>query len=400
MDPRKRHDYTTCEILLGGIFLFICKEGSRNAFNNDRAKEVFLANYEILFGKRLPHMDTVDEVLRLLSNEELDRLKASLVASLIEKKVLGKFRLANTYYRIAVDASGVMSVKEGHCAHCLHKKSKSGTITYFHNILEAKLVTPNGFAISLASEWIENPDGYNKQDCEQSAFRRLADKLKSLFPRLPICILADGLYPNAPFLDICEVNNWRFIVTLKDGSLKSLWEDIDMELLAQPKNVKRRLHPQQMIQQSYRWLSQLIYKGYDLSWLECIEHRGETANRFVYLTDIEANFDNVIDLTASGRLRFKIENEGFNTLKNLGYNLSHKYSRVSANAMKNYVSLMQIAHLLNQLYELSSLAGPLLTGKTTIKAMWKDLIGSLTHLLLDELGVQASSAKRIQIRYG
>ena len=46
------------EILLGAIFLFICKEDSRNAFNNDRCKAAFAANYAALFGKRLPHMDT------------------------------------------------------------------------------------------------------------------------------------------------------------------------------------------------------------------------------------------------------------------------------------------------------------------------------------------------------
>ena len=48
-DPRERRDYSMTEILLGGIFLFVCKEGSRNSFNNDRGKEAFLANYEALF---------------------------------------------------------------------------------------------------------------------------------------------------------------------------------------------------------------------------------------------------------------------------------------------------------------------------------------------------------------
>ena len=44
---------------------------------------------------------------------------------------------------------------------------------------EAKLITPNGFAISLASEWIANPVGESeKQDCERRAFARLAVTLK------------------------------------------------------------------------------------------------------------------------------------------------------------------------------------------------------------------------------
>ena len=145
------------EILLGGIFMFITKQDSRNALNLDRAEVTFAANYQKIFGKRLPHMDTVDDVLVALEPDELELLKASLVASLIEKKVFGKFRLQGSYHRVAVDATGVMTVNEGHCNCCLHKTSKTGVTTYFHNVLEAKLVTPNGFAISLATVWIENP---------------------------------------------------------------------------------------------------------------------------------------------------------------------------------------------------------------------------------------------------
>lgn len=46
-------------------------------------------------------------------------------------------------------------------------------------------------------------------------------------------------------------------------------------------------------------------------------------------------------LTADGgRLRWKIENEGFNIQKNLGYELEHKYSRVSFVALKNYYQIL------------------------------------------------------------
>ncbi|MDR2087079.1 MAG: hypothetical protein LBP72_07875 [Dysgonamonadaceae bacterium] len=61
---------------------------------------------------------------------------------------------------------------------------------------EAKLVTADGHSLSLAGEWIENPEGvFDKQDCERKAFLRLTEKLKKQYSRLPICILADGLYP-------------------------------------------------------------------------------------------------------------------------------------------------------------------------------------------------------------
>ena len=78
---------------------------------------------------------------------------------------------------------------------------KNGKTTYFHLVLEARLITPTGFSISIATEWIENPEGgeYDKQDCERKGFTRLAAKLKEVYPRLPIVILADGLYPYEGF---------------------------------------------------------------------------------------------------------------------------------------------------------------------------------------------------------
>jgi hypothetical protein len=50
----------------------------------------------------------------------------------------------------------------------------------------------------------------------------------------------------------------------------------------------------------------------------------------------------------AGRLRWKIETEGFNT-RNLGYNLQHKYSRISFTATRNYYQCMQLTHLIEQL---------------------------------------------------
>jgi hypothetical protein len=97
---------------------------------------------------------------------------------------------------VAVDVTGVMAFDHRYCPQCLTRSSKNGQSTYFHYVLEAKLVTSDGLCLSLASEWIENPDGeFEKQDCERKAFARLAAKLKKHYPRLPVCILADGLYP-------------------------------------------------------------------------------------------------------------------------------------------------------------------------------------------------------------
>jgi hypothetical protein len=67
------------------------------------------------------------------------------------------------------------------------------------------------------------------------------------------------------------------------------------------------------------------------------------------ITDLPLNKKNIAKTSFNGRLRWKIENEGFNTLKNGGYNMPHKYARKSYQGMKNYYQFMQIAYCINQL---------------------------------------------------
>jgi len=43
---------------------------------------------------------------------------------------------------------------------------------------------------------------------------------------LPLCIVADALYPNQSFFQICKDNKWAWIVTFKDGNLPSVWEEV------------------------------------------------------------------------------------------------------------------------------------------------------------------------------
>ena len=189
-DCRQKSEYTLVEILLAGIMLFVFQEGSRNALNNKRDEKKFKQHYERLFKLRLPHLDTVHRVLCRLPDAELEQLKHTLVKTLLEKKMLHKYRRFERWFVVAVDGTGVVSFSEPHCEHCLHRTSKTGKTTYFHPVLEAKLITTSGLAISIATEWIANPDGeYDKQDGERKAFVRLAAQLKQHYPRLPICLL-------------------------------------------------------------------------------------------------------------------------------------------------------------------------------------------------------------------
>ncbi|NOY97290.1 MAG: hypothetical protein GXO81_13160 [Chlorobi bacterium] len=74
-------------------------------------------------------------------------------------------------------------------------------------------------------------------------------------------------------------------------------------------------------------------------------------------------------------MRWRIENS-FDYLKEHGYNLGHKFSRVSFNAFKNYYQCMMLAHIINQFVEKSTEIALLLAqhSKSTIINLWKRLL--------------------------
>ncbi|MDM8551220.1 hypothetical protein QUF72_14135 [Desulfobacterales bacterium HSG2] len=401
-DCRKKRHYELAEVIMACVLMFIFKKGSRNAMNNECSEEIFGRNCERIFGLRLSHMDTVDKVMRMLDESQLEKLKTELVRVLINRKTFRRHRISGTYYRIAVDATRVMNVGEGHCDRCLHRTSKKGKVTYFHNVLEAKLVCGNGFCISLGTEWVENPEGdYDKQDCELKAFARLAKKLGKDFPRLPICVVADGLYPNQTFFRICEDQGWAWIVTFKDGNLPTVWEDVLGLQKITEKNMRRDVifRRDRTILRAYEWINNIDYHGFELNWFECVEEAGDETKRFVYISSLETDWHSVLEMTESGRMRWKIENEGFDAQKNHGYGLGHKYSEVSMTAMRNYYQCMQIAHMINQLFELSSLFRPLLTGKMTVCHLWAHMLGEMRHRKLSLKKLGKLMKRRIQLRY-
>ena len=378
------------EIVTGALFMFLLREPSRNAYNNDRRDAIFSKNYSRYLKLSLPHPDTIEAVMRALPPEDTEELKSQLVSSLIEQKLLRKFRFLGSYYYVAIDATGTHTFDYKHCDHCLTKTSKNGVTTWFHYVLEAKLVTSAGHAISLASEFIENIPGrdFEKQDCEQKAFVRLAAKIKKHFPRLPICILADGLYPNNTVFEICRKNGWQFIITLKDGCLKTFHAEVGLLMATAQKREIYRRDKSGNIRLWYSYLNDIEYDGHYYNWVSCKEalapHNGQPVKEqfFVYITNVRQTLDNVIETADGGRLRWKIENEGFNTQKNQGYELEHKFSRVSYPALQNYYQILQIAHMIHQLAEKSPDILNLLKTHTgqTIKALDKDLLAFLKSI--------------------
>lgn len=347
--------------------MFVCRLEARRQIGWLLRTEAAIQTVQSLFevGK-VAHGDTVNNVVCAADPEQVQEVVCAMAETLIRKKVFAGRRLLGTYYCIAIDGTETFSFDERHCDHCLTRTQK-GKTSYYHNVLEAKLVTPDGFAISLMSEFVVNP-GPNptKQDCELKAFYRLAERLKERFPRLPIVLLMDALYACGPVFDLCQRNRWKYIINLKDGSLPSVNEEFHALCNYYPGNKLHRITgARREVRQHLRWANGIAYvddskREHRLAVFECRETKpgkgGEDkTTTFRWVTNFTVKESNVEPLAnQGGRLRWKVENEGFNTQKNGGYELEHAYTR-DEQGMKNYYLLLQIACIILQLAEKGSL---------------------------------------------
>lgn len=311
----------------------------------------------------LPPYVIVNECLSKLDNVELEKIRKNMIYNLIRKKSFDGAKFLGKNWLVIVDATQLFSFRERHCKHCLTKTFNKGTdqesTIYYHQVLEAKIVLSDDMVVSIATEFIENEmENVSKQDCEITSFKRLAESLKKMFPRLPICILGDSLYACGPVFDICKKNKWEFLIRYKDGSIPTLAEEykeinqmgeneeeiIEIEYIYKRKPKVKTIH-------KMKWVNDLYYQGHKVTVMELeIEKDRKKWKEFQWITSIKVSNGTAEEFAETGRKRWLIENEGFNIQKNYRYIITHANS-LDYNAMKNHYLITQLADVLLQLYE-------------------------------------------------
>lgn len=360
---------------------------------------IALENLNALAGtslERVEDPDTLANYLARLPITELPKLRHHMVHRLIRMKFLDRFRV-NQAFLIAIDGTGWLTFPERHCEHCLTQTQKDVTV-YYHPVLEAKLVTPDGLAISLETEFIENPESPTKQDCETKAFHRLTERLKKSFPQMTICLLLDGLYAQQPVLDRCAEYHWHYFITFKEGSMPARFEEYTRLKALSPAN-RLRQEAGDGSPQEFAWVNDLPIGPHQANVLECREEGAKgKAKTFVWMTDFALDQHNAASLAQRvGRQRWKIENEGFNIQKKHGYNLEHAYSE-DEQAAKNFYLLIQIAHTIMQLLEHSSLLPDVARTFGSKRALSARLLECLRNRILPPDALDVATAAAIQIR--
>jgi hypothetical protein len=375
-DPRnpKKTKHKLTVLMLYGIIAFVYHMASRREANRKMTNPIIMKNLKLLFPEleSMPHNDTLERLLARIDVNEIEKAQIELVRSLIRKKKFVRY-LIEGRYPIAIDGTQKIVRDYLWSEECLErnikvKKDEEPRKQYYVYVLEASLAFQNGMTIPLMSEFLNYAEGdtaTKKQDCELKAFKRLAQRLKAEFRRLPIIVLLDGLYPNGPVMTICRKNRWDFMIVLQNDSLSTVWEEYDGLLKLLPENNykmncgKRKQH--------FQWVNDIVHH-YDRhkretihvvvcneTWEEVDKKTGEVITKRSHHAWISSKALDRRSLhercNLGARHRWNIET-GILIEKHHGYNYEHCFS-YDWNSMKGYHYLMRIGHGLKVLSQYS-----------------------------------------------
>ena len=285
--------------------------------------------------EKIPCDNQIREILDPVAPQELFPVYDNVYHALKEQGVLNAFQGVHNTTLIALDGTWYFSSEKIHCNNCSHIEHKNGQTTCFHSAITPVIVAPNqAQAIALRPEFIIPQDGHAKQDCEITAAKRWLENNSSHYRSLGATLLGDDLYAHQPFCRRTVLHGFHFLFVCKPDSHKTLYKWVERleagkELQTLTLRVKNKRT--QWETYTYRFANNVpLANGEDalrVNWFELVltDSEGEVLYRNAFITNFKITRKNVAALVASGRARWKIENENNNTLKTKGYHLKHNF---------------------------------------------------------------------------
>ena len=277
-------------------------------------------------------------------------------------------------------------------------------------MLELKLVA-NNMAVSIINEMIQNADKGKeneteeeiaqksaeeiKQDCELNASKRMLPRFRKKYPRLPVRIIGDSLYPSIGLIELCEEENLEYIFVLKDKKIPTLLEEF-LTLVSLPIGNREIMESKEKIVLTL-WENNIDYKGKKINVIRQITKNKETEkySKWMWITNREITRKNIYKIIYCAKAREYIENQGFKEQKiTSGIDLEHVYSK-DIKAIKVIYTIIQITHLILQIIEHSDICGDFNKKYGSVKVFRRKFYAHLTEQTVNIELIQI----KIQIRF-
>jgi hypothetical protein len=213
-DSRPRPRIKTAAAFAAAFTLFATRRGSLNGLEQDLRIPARLRG---LVGEGPPSVDSVGRIYSLMGSGPLRQLLRDVAHRLKRNKAL---IAREGYYLAAVDGHELFSGRKRCCPDCQTRTVtvKGEPVTeYYHQAAVCHLIGQD-LALVLDLELLRPGEG------EETAAKRLLERVFALYPRFFDVVVADALYLDAPFINFCRGRHKHVIITAK-GDHRLLLQD-------------------------------------------------------------------------------------------------------------------------------------------------------------------------------
>ena len=388
---KAKNDHLMHDVLMGGFAMMFFQDPSLLQFQQRMEDEAHMNNLSTLFHiNSIPKDSQMRGVIDGVVPEELTPLFDDFFRPLQRGKHLEQYQILGGRYIVTIDGSQYFTSEKISCPGCLIREGKKGTIRYSHQIVQPAIMHPDmRQVIPLAPEEVRNSDGKQKQDCEINAGKRVLATIRKSHPRLSLIVVGDNLYSKQPTIVTIGDLHMDYVLVAKPDDHKKLMEWVDeMRIL---KEVGRLTVKKKTRTHVYEWVSDMplndnketVMVNYFEYW---IEEEGKTLYHNSWVTNLPVTSDTIKTMVKIGRCRWKIENEGFNTLKNQGYHIEHNFGHGKKHLSFNFFLLNLLAFFMHQIFELTYLPYQKLRKKFGSKRnLWDHLRACLYIVVFPDL---------------
>ena len=355
-------EITVADALMSAFAMFSLKDPSLLAFDERRQDDQAYANLKNIYHiDRVPSDTQIRKILDEVNPKQIKPVFKDVFRQAQRGKVLEPMVFMNVNgidcYLLSGDGTEYFSSKKVHCPDCMERKnSKTGEITYYHQMFAGSIVHPDVKAvIPLAPEPIIKQDGTTKNDCERNAAKRFYKQVRTDHPHIGIIVTEDSLHSNAPHIKDLTDLNMHYIIGVKEGDHRFLFQQV--ESADQAGHVTHHEIEKDDVIHRFRFINDMPLNATNqdvrVNFVEYWQIKGGKTLHFSWVTDLTVTTENVFQIMRGGRVRWKIENETFNTLKNQGYHFEHNFGHGQKHLSTVFTMTMMLAFLVDQIQQLA-----------------------------------------------
>lgn len=351
--------YAIADAALSAFSVFFTQSPSFLDYQTRMQKAHGKNNAQSIFGvHQIPSANQIRKLLDPVPPETVFPLLREIGDGRHQHGYLAPFRCVSGTLLAALDGTDFFSSEKISCPCCSHQTLKNGKTWYRHSAITPVIVAPGqAHVIPLPPEFIRPQDGQEKQDCELAAGKRWLNAWGAHYATWRVTLLGDDRYCHQPFCEAAIASGFDVLLVCKPQSHAVLYEWLaDFERAGQVCVIGHtRWNGKQRLTERYRYMNRLPLRdsALMLNWCELTitDAKGKPVYQNAWVTTHLINDENVAQIVAAGRARWKIENENNNVLKKPGYHFEHNFGHGKQHLSNLLATLILLAYLLHTIFD-------------------------------------------------